>query len=1733
MLEQGAMASFIPGYRVTDELYRSRRTVIYRAIRETDLTSVIIKTLSGEYASNRALARLRHEFHILRHIDSEGVLRADEHVAYQKNLALILKDFQGQSLHDRLKQQTRINLKLSVRLAIQITRSLGDVHHQHVIHKNINPKNILVNQESDQIQIIDFGEASNLSSEKADVNATSKLQGSLAYVSPEQTGRMNREVDYRTDYYSLGVTLYEMLAGVTPFDASDTMGWVHCHLAQAPTSLHELDPSIPEALSNVVSMLLSKNAEGRYQSSIGIVRDLEECHTQLMQYDRIDHFELARCDSSEKFQIPQTLLGRENELDALLSAFDSVAGGGCEYLLVSGYSGVGKSALVHETHKPIVRQKGYFIDGKFDQFQRDIPYIAFVQAFRGLTTQLLSETAESLALWKARLLEVLHPNGQIIIDLIPDIENIIGKQPGVQELGSTEAENRFFLTFKSFIRVFVQESHPLVLFLDDLQWSDVSTLKLIEYLISSRDMHHFFLIGAFRSNEVHEGHPLQSSLEELEKTQTIRRVLLRPLEESHVNHLVAETLHCDVKTALPLSALLFSRTRGNPFFVGELLKNLYREGVLQYLPEEGCWDCDLTRIREMDVTDNVVELMIHRLKQLPEEVQRVLETSACIGSVFDLRTLSVIRSDALTTTAEVLLPAIREGIIIPLDAQYRLVHLQDQDEEESDFGVSYRFQHDRVQQAAYSLLEGTKRSELHLRIARLLQQRTPAEHFDERLIEIVRHFNEGKELVVDPEERDQLCSLNLRASKKAKRSMAHGPAFEYAKIAHGLLPPNAWAECYRKCFDVHDELAESASLNGDLDLAEEICQLLLREAKSRLEKVQVYRLQAAQCAIAGRREDAIETGIRALSLLGIKVSSNPSKLTVLREILAARWNLGGRDIASLVDQHLQEDPERTIAMQILIEMIAPAYLLGRENLFAVVALKQVNLALRFGNCPEAAYAYVVYAMLLNGISGDLERSHEFGDLALALNEKLNDLKYRCRIVFLYANFVHAWNNHIGTTHTHYRKAMEIGLQTGDLLYSGYASAMAMKQGQAGGLTLHEAMEQAQPHLTVIADSSHPDAMDLGNTFQQYRLNLLGKTLNPNTLSDSCFDEEAFLSSMLKRNYATGLGVYYAVKLQIYYLHGSFMEAVELMAGTDRFYESVKGQSSEIDYCFYATMNLAGAYSRMSPTRQRHAVRRMAKECRTMRKWCRHEPVNFRHLILMMEAEMARVTGDPQSAISLLEKALESATANEFPQYKAIANELLGITYLGLDRKRIAGLHLSDAYHDYQSWGAIRKVELLHKQHGRLIQPGTSFTADSTIDMITVAEVAQAISSEVVVGKLMVTLMETVRVNAGAEKAIMLLADGEGHELVVRAKSVGQGDVELMSGKSSEESADISRGIVNYVARTLQHVVIGDATHEGMFTNDPDIQKHRSKSVLCMPILNQGKLLGVLYLENNVASHAFTSDRLEVLRVLAAQSVIVIENALVFEELTKAQEQILVRQRRETELAEAKLADLSQQLVHQTRLATIGQMTASIAHEIRNPLGAVRNAAYLMKRKLPAETAHLLQYLKIIDQEVNTANVVIRDMLEMARSKEPVRASIDLSLLVREVFDHVANGSRRLELVSNPDPFLLDADFGQLRQVINNLVTNAVQATGDNGVVTVELQRKGRQSLITVRDNGCGIAAKDRDRLFEPLFTTKAKGTGLGLSICRQIIERHGGTIELRDHEGSGAQFCVRLPHSSV
>ena len=945
----------IPGYRLTQQIYSSSKTQVYRGVCESDQKPVVIKVLLSEYPTFNELVQFRNQYAITKNLDLAGIVKPLALENYGNSFALVMEDFGGISL-----TQYTANCPLSIdeflEIAIQIVQTLAGLYKNRVIHKDIKPQNIIINPQTKEVKLIDFSISSLLPRESQEIQSLNVLEGTLAYMSPEQTGRMNRGIDYRTDFYSLGITFYEILVGELPFQSNDPMELVHCHLARQPIPPIKLNPAIPQSINDIVMKLIAKTAEERYQSAFGLQCDLENCWQQWREKGTINEFTLAKRDITESFIIPEKLYGRENEVAMLLTAFERVSIGSSEMILVAGFSGIGKTAVVNEVHKPIVRDRGYFIKGKFDQFKQDIPFGAWVQGFQNLMQQLLTESAKSVQKWKSKILTALGENGQIIIDVIPELELLIGKQPEVAELEGSAAQNRFNLLFRKFIRVFATKAHPLVIFLDDLQWADSASLKLIQLLMTEADTQYLLLIGAYRDNEVSSAHPLTLTLDEIRKAKApINQITLAPLAQSSLNLLIADTLSCPPDKAFPLTEVVQNITKGNPFFATQFLKSLHEKELIFFDFTNRYWQCEISKVKALAVNDDVVEFVADQLQELPANTQEILKLAACIGNYFDLATLAIVYEKSLEITALNLWKALQEGLIIPVSEIYKFYHLEQSEKDLTQSSITnhqsptYRFLHDRVQQAAYFLIPPSQKQSTHLKIGQLLLDNTTLEEREEKIFDIVNQLNMGVALITEQTERNELAQLNLIAARKAKASTAYAAALKYLTVGIELLANNHWQTHYKLALELYELAAEAAFLSGEFEQMEKWATVVLEQAKNILDTVKVYEVKIQTCIAQGKQLEAVKIGLQLLKLLGINLPDSPTQLDIQRELAATKAALGDRNIHNLINLPLMVDGDKLAAMRMLSCMFSPTYV-AAPALLPLIVCEQVNLSIQHGNC---------------------------------------------------------------------------------------------------------------------------------------------------------------------------------------------------------------------------------------------------------------------------------------------------------------------------------------------------------------------------------------------------------------------------------------------------------------------------------------------------------------------------------------------------------------------------------------------------------------------------------------------------------------------------------------------------------------------------------------------------------------------------------------------------------------
>lgn len=1505
------------GYQITERLYESTNSLVYRGYRPKDKQPVILKMLKQAYPLSEEIARFRREYEVTRSLGQAGVVDAYSLENDHNRWVMVLEDFGGQSLY-QLKLGGKLALTNFLTLAIEVTHILGQIHQQYIIHKDINPSNIVFNPTTGQVKLIDFGISTVLSRENLTFCNPNLLEGTLAYISPEQTGRMNRAIDYRTDFYSLGVTFYELLTGQLPFFASDVLELVHCHIARQPAPLQEHKPDVPQAISEIVLKLMAKNAEDRYQSARGLKADLEACLRQWQAKGQIDPFPLGQHDVSDRFQITQKLYGREREIETLMAAFDRVSQGASELMLVSGYSGIGKSALLQEVYKPITRQRGYFIAGKFDQLQRNIPYASIIQAFRSLVLQLLTESQSAIASWREKLLGALGSNGQVMLEVIPEVELIIGSPPPLPDLPPTEAQNRFNLVFQNFIKVFTQPEHPLVLFLDDLQWADGASLKLIKLLMTAVDSKYLFVMGAYRDNEVSAAHPLMLALSEIKKAKAkVNHISLSPLALPHVTQLITDILHCQPATALPLAELVLTKTDGNPFFVTELLKSLYTEGLLTFIYERGFWQWDLGQIQGQQITDNVVELMATKVQKLPSNTQAVLKLAACVGNQFDLERLVFVYEKSPRETAADLWAAIAEGFILPLSDVYKLMELDVQGLSDK-LGAEYKFAHDRIQQAVYSLIPETDKQAMHLQVGQLLLRNTPPVELELKLFDIVNQLNLGQALIDQQTERDELAQLNLQAGKKAKASAAYQPALNYLQVGLGLLGGESWERQYNLTLGLYVEAAEAAYLNTDFEEMERLTEIVLQQAKTQLDKAKVCEVRIQAYTAQNKHLESVKTALEVLKLLGVTFPERPDQADLILAMQETQSALADIQIEDLIDLPAMTDPVKLTAMRIMTSVWSAAYV-AMNALIPLLVCQQVNLSLKQGNAPESAFAYANYGFIICGM-GHIDTGYQLGQLALRLLERFNAKKLKAKTYVIY-DFIKHLKEHLRELLLSSLETYQSGLESGDFEFASSGASGYCGVSYFLGKELVRLEQDMASYNQAIAQLRQEAFLHWHGIYWQAVLNLLGHAENPCRLSGKVYDEEKMLPLHLEANDRTGMFHLYIHKLILCYQFQEFQQAFENAVRLEAYIVNAATMCLAPPAYFYDSLARLAVFSDSAKSEQERILEKVAANQEKMETWAKHAPMNYLHKFYLVEAERARVLGRDKDAREYYDRAITLAHENEYLNEEALAYELAARFYLARNQNHVARHYLHDAHYAYQRWGAVAKVKDLEARYPQFlaktskdtlqthltISPTDSAqTTSGALDLNSVIKASQAISSEIVLEKLLGKLMKILIENAGAQTAFFIL-EKEGQLLIEAKGDADQDEVIVRQSTPVEANQQLPLSVINYVARTREDVVLADASREGRFTTDAYIIKNQPKSILCTPI-HQGQLNGLLYLENNLSTGAFTPDRLEVLKILSSQAAISLQNAQFYEETaalnTNLQQEIKERQRAEEAVRES-------------------------------------------------------------------------------------------------------------------------------------------------------------------------------------------------------------------------------------
>jgi PAS domain S-box-containing protein len=1802
---------------------------LYRGTERGGQTPILAVAVAAEQPSRQNLLRLEHEYSLATELDAAWAAQPLALSRYRGRAVLILRDPGGAPLDRIIEQQNGhpIDLTRFLRIAIGLAAALSQAHRQGLIHKDVKPENALVD-DSGRVWLTGFGIASRLSRERQSPEAPEFIAGSLAYMAPEQTGRMNRSIDTRSDLYSLGITLYEILTGNLPFSAADPMEWVHCQIARQPVSPRERTPSVPGPISAIIMKLMAKTAEERYQTAVGLEHELQRCLKEWETHGRIDEFPLGEQDISDRLLIPERLYGRESEIDVLLASFERVVGGGRpELVLVSGYSGVGKSSLVNELHKPLVPPRGLFASGKFDQYKRDIPYATLAQAFRNIIRPILAKNEKELGRWCEAIREALGPNGQLMVDLVPELKLIIGEQQPVPELPPRDAQSRFQLVFRRFISAFTRE-YPLALFLDDLQWLDAATLDLMEDLLTQPEGKNLMLIGAYRDNEVPAAHPLMRKLQAMRQAGAIvHDIVLAPLTLDDLTQLLADTLHCKSGHVGPLAASVEERTSGNPFFAIQFISALFEEGLLTFDHLQRHWRWDLNRIHAKGFTDNVVDLMVGKLNRLHAETQKALQQLACLGNSADLATLRVVYQDSSLDMHGQLWEAVQAGFLFRSED-------------------SYRFLHDRVQEAAYSLIPQELRAEAHLRIGRLMASHTSADKLEEVIFEIVNQLNRASGLITSIAERERTAQLNLIAGRRAKLSTAYASALKYLCTGRALLTDEAWDRNYELVFALETLMAECDLHTADMVAAEGRLVMLVKRARTRHDFALVTRLQVTLYTTLDRSDRAIEVFLDYLRQNGTDWPPHPARDDVMREYKRIWSLLGNRQVEDLMDVSLLKDPDVLDMLDVFTEIVHPA-MFSDENLSTLVVCRMVSLCLEHGNCDASCFGYVWFGMFAGPRFNNYKDGFRFGQLGYDLVEKRGLTRYQARTYLSFGTLM-PWAKHAAKGRELIRRAFDVAYRSGDLTFSAYSWHSLITSYLAVGDPLPVVQLEVEKGLDFVK------RLGFGLVTENCSAQLgFIRTLRGLTSTFGCFDARDYSESETERRLASNPALalaeffYWTRKLQARFFAGDYASAVEASRRAHQLLWPAASQVETGDFRFYAALARAAIWHSVpSEERQRHFAA-LNDHHGQLEIWALHCPANFETKTALVGAEIARIEGRDLDTMRLYEQAIRSARANEFVHNEGLAHELAAKFYLASDIETAGYAHLRNARGCYDRWGAIGKVKQLDERYPRLREWRTTASLATIgplvlqMDVETVVKASQALSSEMFLPKLIERLMRLAMEHAGAERGLLILIRGAGPQIEAEA-TTGPRSIEVAVRQEPVTPSDLPQSALHYVIRTQESVILDDASAHDVHSTDEYIVRKASRSVLCLPIVNQKKLVGALYLENHLAPFVFTPDRVAVLQLLASQAAISLENAALYTDLQRSEaflaqgqrisrtgsfgwsvaggenywseenynileydrdahasvellfqrmhpdDRDYVRRALEDAVREKTDFDSEHRLlmpdgrvkhVHTTgralntgnldfvgavrditermrseealrqaqddlarinRVTIMGELAASLAHELSQPIsGAVTNAN-TCTRKLARDNPDLDEVRAVVAR-------FARDAQRAAAILGRIRTQFQRGALNREVIDvneinreTVAllrdetlryNISVRTELAA--DLPLIIGDRVLLQQVAMNLIVNSIEAMKDvdgiREVIITSQRTENEQILVSVSDTGIGFPLQMAERIFDAFFTTKTHGTGMGLRISRSIIDSHSGRLWAVGTPGRGATFHWSLP----
>jgi histidine kinase len=1775
-------------YQVIKTLSKNDYNEILLVQHISDNKKVVLKQSSLLNGDISRVSKLGHEYDVLKDLDHPGIPKADDFLFDGKMASLVVEYFDGSDLRN-LVFKRKLNYPEIIELAIQLAGVLQYLHQKGIIHKDINPRNILINNDGN-LKLIDFGISSNLHSESGEILNPDKIEGTLNYISPEQTGRTAYSVTHTSDFYSFGILLYELLAEKLPFDSVDPLEVIHFHLSRKPYPLRTILPELPDGLEHVINKLLKKNPDERYHSAAGLKADLELIKTHFLAGKKIDGFKPGLKDITRQYKQTQKLYGREHEIGKLMGYYNHLHIVKSMMVMVAGYSGVGKSALIKHVKFPIIQNKGTFVSGKFDQFKKDIPYYAFIEAIKEFIKNLLTEPEEKINEWKLRITSALGENAGLITDVIPQLALIIGKQSAVPKLQPAEQESRFNMVLLDFIYVFSTHESPLVVFIDDLQWADLPSLNLVKRILENPREDRVMLIGSYRDNEVDKGHPLSITLRQLaESGAHVKSVHLEPLNQETTNQITADSFGMNYEKAEELGRHVFTKTNGNPFFIHSFLKSLFEKNLVKSDPvKQWIWNQD--EIDELGYTDNVIDLMTSGLTDLPMQTQEVLQYAAVLGNTFSFTDLANITEIVKSKVFSDLKPAIKGGYINSNDTNYRALALQfhqsktDVVQTFHDEVVEFTFSHDKVQQAAYNLIPEKQRPHVHLKIGRLLLQNKDQSQLSEDIFEVLNHFISSLTLVENHEEKIRIAELCLIAGRKAKESTSYSLGVHFLNVAKNLLGKFGWNDHYELTYNVFIELGESEYLNDNPVQAELYFKEMLGYAKTRFEKLKIYYIHSSLYLRIGNTTESLRLGLEVAKLYNIRYPKNKlaiqvtAMVTLLKYLVLFSTKYKNPEI--LFHLKVCNDEEIIALNKFLIDLATSAYQQD-QNLMMLVVFRIIKLYIKHGFTDASGWGFSGFSVVVLSALKMQKKGFNLWDITLKLHQRTSSPLIKWRLSYTVLCFHNHWRIPLRQGYDKILETIKACRLNSDQIFTGYSVALYLRTKINAGENLNEILESADEHLSMIKNIK--GGLDFYQGFHQLTKALNGQT-NPHNWDDESFSDAETLGRLMNEGNKTKLAYYHSAKCSYLYLIGKHSEALAESEVVLKYADNFLGDMQEVSHAFFTALSVSATYDSLGLSEGKKYLAVFKKHMADMKMWAAGCPENYSQHYQLMQAEFFAMHNSFHKALPLYENAMQLAAQNRFQHIEAIAYERAAVICVKVNLSRQSRLYMEEAWNAYHNWGAYAKCKMLEETYADLLAEKTklgitekgsnfitSFSSSTALDLASVLKASQSIASQVKYTDLLKKLMHITIENAGAERGYLLL--GKGDQLFVEAEGIsGSKDIEILNSVPFMEVKSIPVSVINYCWRSEEIVVENDALNEGPFTADPCITENEILSVMCLPISAVGKMSGLLYLENRLIKGVFNKNRIDLLQMLSGQIGISIENARLYGNL----EEKVQERTKEIEKTLAELKATQAQLIQSEKMASLGELTAGIAHEIQNPLNFVNNFSEISseliaemkeeleessrqyaagsmqsgeeKLKIAEEIAgDIKQNLEKINHHGKRAADIVKGMLQHSRTNSGQKEPTDINALADEYLRLAYHGLKAKDKSFNAT---LKTDFDKtidkiniipqdIGRVILNLITNAFYAVdekkkllkeGFEPAISVITKKFDNQISISVKDNGNGIPKHILDKIFQPFFTTKptGQGTGLGLSLSYDIIKAHGGELKVETKEGEGSEFIIQL-----